>query len=1293
MSGAGGRRGRGVRRVIAGGVVPVLSAGALVAGLALATGPAAQAAAGRAVRAAGQAAAGRAAGRPGGGPALLSAAQASARAQAAGRPVVASALTTPTSQTTARPGGLFTVTQTLEPVRAFRDGAWRALNPGLRANANGSVSPLVTTGGLVLSGGGTAPLAVMTSYGRSLSLWWPGRLPAPVLSGATATYTNVLPGVNLSVTANPQGGFSDVLIIKNAAAAADPALASLRMRASAAGLQIEASPGGNLRVAASATAQPVFTALAPQAWDSAPPAAGTDLVPGPGGAPVAAPSGLPAYSTASAPGVGARVWQVPLSASGKTITLAPPRAALTGRGLVFPVYIDPSFETDPVGGKADNWTQVDSGFPTTSYWDESSYLQLGYCDFSGCNGLGVARDFIKMPISTELTTSTHVNSAYMYMTDIWSASCTAEEVELWTTGTISSSTTWDKQPSFLTDLQNQSFAHGYSSSCPYTSKNVTWTITSVVQTDAGHVNNETFGLKAGSESNDLYWKQFESGSSNITMTTNFHNPPDKPADLGNAPAGSCETSYASESTIGADDVTLSATVGDVDNAEGDDSLTTTFTVKSYATGDTVYTASVSSGNAAGGLTVSPATISRTTIEGWQSDGSTTEYSYYWYASTKDDGSPVLTSAQSDTCYFLYNPLGPAAPGISVSSSTVAIGTTFSATLTPPSGCSATTTPCPTGFTYQMGVGQPVTVTPNNSPASGDWTGNITMGHVGAVELTAYGTASGGNPGATVTQPLTGTPPTTPYLDGYFTGGSYPSLLTPGTGKDPSLWLSAGTGNGTVAAPVDIGSLGTGINPGTDGPGDWADALALHGNFTGDGVQDAMAYYWTGTHAGNAVIIGGQGDASPLIPSSGNNWLIMDPALSDPFFGNPADVPSVLVGAGDASETATGLDDLIGILGDSTYGYELDLFSTSGANQCGGDNSIGGYGYCQTLSTTAPDGTADWNNYALAAAQPQGNSSEVVLFALDKTTGVMYESVNPTCNTTDTTGCKQGASDPTETLVGMAGTWTTLSAPWGSTAPDLISADVNNAGSLELWTLSGGTAIPYTISGTTITEEGSGSPVTYPGNDWQLNDGSPYELGNTATTAVDSITGDTAQLNGTCSWPDDDYFGTVASFDGSTCFISPPENTIPTSDTSASISIWFKTTATNGVLVSVQSKALASGSTITAGYNPILYVGTDGLLQAEWWPASQLTSKAAVDDGLWHHAVLTDSGGTETLTLDGVVQDTGTGTVNFTGEPYFVLGAGYIGGGWPDEIHHEQDGNTAYPMYLNGELADVTLTDS
>jgi hypothetical protein len=109
-------------------------------------------------------------------------------------------LTTPTSTTVADPQGTFTLTQSAEPVRAWRGGAWKNLDPRLHVNPDHTVSPNVTTNGLRLSGGGTGPLATMSATGRTLSLTWPTRLPAPTVSGATATYRSVLQGVDLVVT-------------------------------------------------------------------------------------------------------------------------------------------------------------------------------------------------------------------------------------------------------------------------------------------------------------------------------------------------------------------------------------------------------------------------------------------------------------------------------------------------------------------------------------------------------------------------------------------------------------------------------------------------------------------------------------------------------------------------------------------------------------------------------------------------------------------------------------------------------------------------------------------------------------------------------------------------------------------------------------------------------------------------------------------------------------------------------------------------------------------------------------
>ena len=55
-------------------------------------------------------------------------------------------------------------------------------------------------------------------------LTWPADLPAPQVNGATATYAEVLSGVDLQVTATTRG-YTENLLVKNATAAS--ALASV----------------------------------------------------------------------------------------------------------------------------------------------------------------------------------------------------------------------------------------------------------------------------------------------------------------------------------------------------------------------------------------------------------------------------------------------------------------------------------------------------------------------------------------------------------------------------------------------------------------------------------------------------------------------------------------------------------------------------------------------------------------------------------------------------------------------------------------------------------------------------------------------------------------------------------------------------------------------------------------------------------------------------------------------------------------------------------------------------------
>src|SRR5690606_14409399 len=79
--------------------------------------------------------------------------------------------------------------------------------------------------------------------------------------------------------------------------------------------------------------------------------------------------------------------------------------------------------------------------------------------------------------------------------------------------------------------------------------------------------------------------------------------------------------------------------------------------------------------------------------------------------------------------------------------------------------------------------------------------------------------------------------------------------------------------------------------------------------------------------------------------------------------------------------------------------------------------------------------------------------------------------------------------------------------------------------------------------------------------------------------------------------------------------------------------WFRTTG-QGVIMSYQNATY--GSTATK-YTPALYVGADGKLRGQFWNggnAGILTSSGPVNNGQWHHAVLSGQGGTQTLYLDG-----------------------------------------------------------
>lgn len=1209
-------------------------------------------------------------------PTLINDQQAQAQAESSHAAVVATADSSDVSVTTAEPDGTFTTQVSSLPSQEFVNGTWTPINPDLTENANGTYSPAVSAQPLVLSGGGGTTLATMTANGRSLTLSWPTALPTPTASGDTLTYSNVYPGVNLVVTNDGQGGFSDVLVVQNATAAANPALGSIQLTATTNGLQLSTDATGDLIAAVSASDPPLISFDAPQIWDSSPAPSTEATVANTDGVTVDASTGDPASASIDGPGTASNLATIPVSVSGDTITLTPPASVLTGSSTTYPVYIDPTWK-DYASSTPSRFTQVLSGLPTdTSLYDKAGDMRVGECpvDYGGydCNGIGVARSYIQMNLPKQLRAGTDVHSAELYTTEDWSASCTAEPVRLWdVAGTIGQGTDWNNAPALSGSYVSQTAAFGYPG-CGYLKHDLTFTVTPYIAADAGKQTYQTFALQAGDETagngddSQLYWKLFK--SSDFVLSVSYSYAPNQPIDLSSDPGGGCHTQQGDPGLIGNDDVTFYSYAQDDD---GDPSLTTAFNVYN-SSGTRVFSTNVKTGNSV----LAQTTILRAGMQALSANGSTTAYTYYYQTQvTNLDGQ---TSKPSDMCWITYNPKGPQKPTVTYSASSVAIGGSITAAFTSP-GCSGTTNPCPTTYVYQVGATRPVTETANTSTHA--WSGPIQINSIGPVEITVYGVASG-NPGETDTQQVIGTYPTTGYKDGYFIGGAYPDVLSTGGGKDPSLWLAVGNGNGTLSAAVDVGSMGTDISPGSDGPGDWADAIVLHGDFTGDGVQDVMAYYTSGMHAGSGVIIDGNGAGNvkslDLAPYSGRTSNVSQGDMVSP---NLNTTPTDLVGAGDVSGLNTGTDDLIGIATDGQGNSELDLYT----NGEGTDSAVsGGYGYYATLTTITPDGSSDWGNYSIATA---GNPSNTTLFALDNSTGAIYESTTP------------------QTLA-RGGSWAALNYSNGDAAPGpLNQGDINNAGQTELWFDNGeGTFDSYVLSGTTLTPEASGG-FSILSDDWQLTDGNDADLGPSATTAVDSVTGDTATLTSGTSWDLDSIFGTDANFNGTSGYITPPSDTTGTGTDPTYLSIWFKTTTAGGVLASVQASPLSSAATIATGYNPFIYIGSNGLLYAEFWNGSvdPLASTSKVDDGSWHHAVLSSVyiegahetvTSQETLTLDGVQQAvSGDATEVSVTWGNLDFGSGYIGGGWPDEIHHLQNGNTGYLQYFNGQIANVTFRNT
>ncbi|MET9436670.1 DNRLRE domain-containing protein [Streptomyces sp. NPDC006551] len=373
---------------------------------------------------------------------------------------------------------------------------------------------------------GESPLAEVEFGGHTITYTWPGALPEPVLDGPRALYSEVLPGVDLLLVAREEGGFGQLLIVKTPQAAQQQALKSVSYGLRSATATFRHDAKSDRVLVLDKAGKEVGSVPTPFAWDSS----GRDAEL-PENAVVRTSTATPAdvlkLSGLSGMEPGARTAQLPVDLEGDGTGTARIALDVAGSGLLsaqrvtYPVFIDPTINP---GTQA--WTLVSKQYPNSNFTNGTNYnggtseARVGHENDTGVT----ARSFWRMGFDSKIKGATISRATYKVLnTHSWS--CSTREFQFWLTGSISSGTTWNAQPSWSTLLQKKSFAHGWSTSCPDDYEAFDVKVAAQKAATAG-LSNITFGMRATSETDTYTWRKFKATSA--VMEVDYNRPPNEP---------------------------------------------------------------------------------------------------------------------------------------------------------------------------------------------------------------------------------------------------------------------------------------------------------------------------------------------------------------------------------------------------------------------------------------------------------------------------------------------------------------------------------------------------------------------------------------------------------------------------------------------------------------------------------------------------------------------------------------------------------------------------------------------
>jgi RHS repeat-associated protein len=162
--------------------------------------------------------------------------------------------------------------------------------------------------------------------------------------------------------------------------------------------------------------------------------------------------------------------------------------------------------------------------------------------------------------------------------------------------------------------------------------------------------------------------------------------------------------------------------------------------------------------------------------------------------------------------------------------------------------------------------------------------------------------------------------------------------------------------------------------------------------------------------------------------------------------------------------------------------------------------------------------------------------------------------------------------------------------------------------------------------------------------------------------------------------------TAATFNGTSSYLELPKGTVKKSR-DAAVELWFRVNQTGqaGPLLGYQDKAV--GTAATAGV-PVLYVGTDGRLRGQFATGSvaPLTASMPVNDGRWHHVVLSAMGTTQTLYLNGAKVAEATNAAI----EHSALGFNQVGAASATPPGSWANWGTTAQRFFNGDIDEVAV---